>query len=86
MGQSLSNPMATERASSSSIPALTSPSPGANRRSGELRSAIDVISSADWFIDMGPEGGNKGGRVIFEGTPRALLSAKGSLTSQYLRQ
>jgi excinuclease UvrABC ATPase subunit len=35
---------------------------------------------------MGPEGGNKGGRVIFEGTPRALLSAKGSLTSQYLRQ
>ena len=47
---------------------------------------LDVISSADWIIDMGPEGGNKGGRVIFEGTPRALLSAKGSLTSQYLRQ
>jgi excinuclease UvrABC ATPase subunit len=46
---------------------------------------LDVISSADWIIDMGPEGGNKGGRVIFEGTPRALLSAKGSLTSQYLR-
>jgi hypothetical protein len=32
------------------------------------------------------EGGNNGDRVIFEGTPRALLSAKGSLTSQYLRQ
>ena len=47
---------------------------------------LDVMSSADWIIDMGPEGGNKGGRVIFEGTPRALLSAKGSLTSQYLRQ
>jgi excinuclease ABC A subunit len=47
---------------------------------------LDVISSADWIIDMGPEGGNKGGRVIFEGTPRALLSAKGSLTAQYLRQ
>jgi len=47
---------------------------------------LDVISSADWIIDMGPEGGNKGGRVIFEGTPRALLSANGSLTSQYLRQ
>jgi hypothetical protein len=45
---------------------------------------LDVISSADWIIDMGPEGGNKGGRVIFEGTPRALLSAKGSLTSEYL--
>ncbi len=47
---------------------------------------LDVISSADWIIDMGPEGGNKGGKVIFEGTPRALLSAKGSLTSQYLKQ
>jgi excinuclease ABC A subunit len=45
---------------------------------------LDVIASADWIIDMGPEGGNKGGRVIFEGTPRALLSAKDSLTSRYL--
>src|ERR1700674_3405661 len=34
---------------------------------------LDVIASADWIIDMGPEGGNKGGKVIFEGTPRALL-------------
>lgn len=47
---------------------------------------LDVISSADWIIDMGPEGGNKGGKVIFEGTPQGLLSAKGSLTSQYLKQ
>jgi excinuclease UvrABC ATPase subunit len=47
---------------------------------------LDVISSADWIVDMGPEGGNKGGRVIFEGTPRALLSATDSLTSQYLKQ
>ncbi len=47
---------------------------------------LDVISSADWIIDMGPEGGNKGGRVIFEGTPQALLTVKGSLTSQYLKQ
>ena len=31
----------------------------------------DVIKNADWIIDMGPEGGNKGGRVIFEGTPGA---------------
>ncbi len=44
----------------------------------------DVIRNADWVIDMGPEGGNKGGTVIFEGTPRDLLSAKHSLTSQYL--
>jgi hypothetical protein len=42
---------------------------------------LDVTASADRIIDMGPEGGNKGGRVIFEGTPRALLSAKGSLGS-----
>jgi excinuclease ABC A subunit len=46
---------------------------------------LDVIRNADWIIDMGPEGGNKGGSVIFEGTPRKLLSAKHSLTSQYLR-
>lgn len=47
---------------------------------------LDVISSADWIIDMGPEGGNKGGRVIFEGTPQELLTVKQSLTSQYLNQ
>src|SRR5579864_195535 len=45
---------------------------------------LDVIRHADWIIDMGPEGGNKGGMVIFEGTPRELLGAKHSLTSQYL--
>jgi excinuclease UvrABC ATPase subunit len=45
---------------------------------------LDVIRNADWIIDMGPEGGNKGGKVIFEGTPRELLGAKHSLTSQYL--
>jgi excinuclease UvrABC ATPase subunit len=44
-----------------------------------------VIKNADWIIDMGPEGGSKGGEVIFEGTPRQLLSAKRSLTSQYLK-
>lgn len=46
---------------------------------------LDVIKNADWIIDMGPEGGNKGGRVLFEGTPQQLLSAKQSLTSAYLR-
>ncbi|MHC5536824.1 ATP-binding cassette domain-containing protein [Singulisphaera rosea] len=46
---------------------------------------LHIIKNADWIIDMGPEGGNKGGSVIFEGTPEALLSAKNSLTSQYLR-
>jgi len=47
---------------------------------------LDVIRNADWIIDMGPEGGNKGGMVIFEGTPRELLGAKHSLTSKYLSQ
>ena len=47
---------------------------------------LDVISSADWIIDMGPEGGNKGGQIVFEGTPNALLGAKQSLTSKYLKQ
>ena len=45
---------------------------------------LDVIKNADWIIDMGPEGGNKGGKVMFEGTPKELISAKNSLTSAYL--
>jgi excinuclease ABC A subunit len=47
---------------------------------------IDVIKNADWVIDMGPEGGNKGGKVIFEGTPTELIKAKGSLTGEYLKK
>jgi len=46
---------------------------------------LDVIRNADWIIDMGPEGGHKGGRVLFEGTPRQLLRATQSLTSAYMR-
>jgi excinuclease UvrABC ATPase subunit len=45
---------------------------------------LHVIKNADWIIDMGPEGGSKGGRVMFEGTPKQLLSAKHSLTSGYV--
>lgn len=45
---------------------------------------LDVIRNADWVIDMGPEGGNKGGQVMFEGTPHQLLQAKHSYTSAYL--
>jgi excinuclease ABC A subunit len=45
---------------------------------------LHVIKNADWIIDMGPEGGSKGGRVMFEGTPKELLKAKQSLTSGYL--
>jgi excinuclease UvrABC ATPase subunit len=46
---------------------------------------IDVIKNADWIIDMGPEGGNKGGKIVFEGTPKEILKAKGSLTGAYLK-
>jgi excinuclease UvrABC ATPase subunit len=46
---------------------------------------LHVIKNADWIIDMGPEGGSKGGQVIFEGTPKQLLSAKRSITSEYVR-
>ena len=46
---------------------------------------LDVIRNADWVIDMGPEGGSRGGQVVFTGTPTELLDAPGSLTGQYLR-
>jgi len=46
---------------------------------------LSVIKNADWIIDMGPEGGSKGGKVMFEGTPKQLLGAKHSLTGEYLR-
>jgi excinuclease UvrABC ATPase subunit len=46
---------------------------------------LDIIKNADWIIDLGPEGGNKGGKVMFAGTPQQLLNAPHSLTSAYLR-
>jgi excinuclease UvrABC ATPase subunit len=46
---------------------------------------MDVVRRADWIIDLGPEGGSKGGRVVFEGTPTSLLKASRSLTSRYLQ-
>jgi excinuclease UvrABC ATPase subunit len=46
---------------------------------------LAIIKNADWIIDMGPGGGNKGGKVVFEGTPQELVKAKGSLTGEYLR-
>ncbi len=45
---------------------------------------MDVVRNTDWIVDLGPEGGSKGGRVVFEGTPRQILDAPGSLTGQYL--
>ncbi len=46
---------------------------------------LDVIKSADWLIDMGPEGGHRGGRVVAEGTPEELADNDDSFTGQFLR-
>ncbi|WP_201305019.1 hypothetical protein [Streptomyces sp. GS7] len=46
----------------------------------------DVIEHADWIIDLGPDGGRGGGRIIFEGTPADLLTAKGSFPAEHLRR
>ena len=47
---------------------------------------LDVIKTADWLVDMGPEGGDGGGRVIAEGTPEGVARVKGSFTGQYLKR
>jgi excinuclease ABC A subunit len=47
---------------------------------------LDVIRNADWIIDLGPEGGTRGGQLVFTGTPTELLDAEQSLTGQYLRR
>lgn len=46
---------------------------------------LDVISQADWIIDMGPDGGSRGGRVVFEGLPSQIIYAEQSITGQYLQ-
>ncbi|MFC5448666.1 excinuclease ABC subunit UvrA [Paenibacillus aestuarii] len=46
---------------------------------------LDVISQADWIIDMGPDGGSNGGQVVFEGTPMEIIQAQQSITGSYLR-
>lgn len=45
---------------------------------------LDVISQADWIIDMGPDGGSKGGEIVFEGTPSQIIDAEHSITGRYL--
>ena len=45
----------------------------------------DVIRAADWIIDLGPDAGDNGGRVVFEGTPEDLLKSADTFTARYLR-
>lgn len=47
---------------------------------------LDVIKTADYIIDMGPEGGDKGGTVIAQGTPEEIASCPQSYTGQYVKR
>jgi excinuclease ABC subunit A len=46
---------------------------------------LDVIKTADWVIDLGPEGGDGGGEIIAEGTPEEVANNKKSYTGKYLK-
>jgi len=47
---------------------------------------LDVVKSVDWIIDLGPEGGNKGGEILFAGTPKDIIKNKKSYTGQFLKK
>jgi excinuclease ABC subunit A len=46
---------------------------------------LDVVKNADWIIDLGPEGGDRGGKVVAEGTPQQIASNPKSITGSYLK-
>jgi excinuclease ABC subunit A len=46
---------------------------------------LDVIKTADWIIDLGPEGGDEGGRLVAAGTPEQVAAVQESYTGQFLR-
>lgn len=46
---------------------------------------LDVIKTADWIIDIGPEGGDGGGEIVAEGTPEEIAAVKESHTGHYLK-
>jgi uvrABC system protein A len=47
---------------------------------------LDVIKTADYIVDLGPEGGDGGGRIIASGSPEEVAKVKGSYTGKYLKQ
>jgi excinuclease ABC subunit A len=47
---------------------------------------LDVVKSADWIIDLGPEGGEGGGRIVAQGTPEQVARSKGSVTGEFLSE
>ena len=46
---------------------------------------LDVIKNSDWIVDLGPEGGDRGGKLVCSGTPSELAAFEGSYTGQYLK-
>jgi excinuclease ABC subunit A len=47
---------------------------------------LDIVKVADWLIDLGPEGGDRGGTLVAEGTPEQVQRTKGSYTGQFLKE
>ncbi len=47
---------------------------------------LDIIRCSDWIIDLGPEGGDRGGEIVAEGTPEQVAECEGSYTGHYLKQ
>jgi excinuclease ABC subunit A len=47
---------------------------------------LDVIKTADWIIDLGPDGGAVGGRIVAQGTPEQVAGVAASYTGRYLRE
>ena len=47
---------------------------------------LEVIKSADWILDLGPEGGEKGGYLLFQGTPEQMIASATSPTANFLRE
>ena len=47
---------------------------------------LDVIKTADWIVDLGPEGGSRGGNIIAVGTPEHVAEVAGSFTGQFLKR
>ena len=51
-----------------------------------IEHSLDVMKDADYIIEMGPEGGLKGGQVLFSGTPQQILGSEKSVTRKYIEE
>ena len=51
-----------------------------------IEHSMDLIKRADWVIDFGPDGGDKGGKIVAKGTPEQVANVAGSYTGQYLKK